>query len=184
MAGKAGSVLGLVDGLAVDEFAEAPAAGGRVLFRVLDHELDRWWRGRERRRLGIRAPACASRRALRGRSRPGTAASPSPYALIATSLPRMARSSSKGSPTWDGAISCHCRYPSGIVTPKIGDAPSVIGVAPCGEHHAAKTARCDGGRGDSGHDRLVLTSKSSDIDHGLGKGARALPAAGCARCRP
>src|SRR5262245_1125046 len=40
VAGEAGSVLGLVHGLAVDEPAKTPAAGGGVSGGVLDHDLD------------------------------------------------------------------------------------------------------------------------------------------------
>src|SRR5262245_33813608 len=40
VAGKAGVVHRLAGGLAVVEVSEAPAAGGGVLGRVLDHELD------------------------------------------------------------------------------------------------------------------------------------------------
>jgi hypothetical protein len=35
----------------------------------------------------------------------------------------MARSSLKEPVWWDGAIISHCRYPTGMVTPKIGEAP-------------------------------------------------------------
>jgi hypothetical protein len=38
----------------------------------------------------------------------------------------MAQTSLNGSASLDGAINSHCRYPSGIVTPKIGEAPSVF----------------------------------------------------------
>src|SRR4051794_15764452 len=49
VAAEARFVLRFVDGLAADEAAEPSAAGGSVLFRVLDHELNgrrgAWYRG-------------------------------------------------------------------------------------------------------------------------------------------
>src|ERR1700689_3568512 len=47
---------------------------------------------------------------------------PSRKALIATSLPRMARRSLLLPASWATEITLQSRYPEGIVTPKIGDA--------------------------------------------------------------
>src|SRR4051812_12277566 len=57
-------------------------------------------------------------------------------------LPRMPRSSLKLPSSCDGAINPHCRYPSGILTPKIGEpSPSAMpAVNGAGAMHAITAA--------------------------------------------
>src|SRR5262249_5996170 len=52
----------------------------------------------------------------------GNGSFPSRKALIATSLPRMARKSLRLPASWATEINLHSRYPGGLLTPKIGAA--------------------------------------------------------------
>jgi hypothetical protein len=119
MAGEARLVLRLIDGFAIEEPAEPPAARGGVFLGVLNHDLTVVAAPGTKAAGNSTDETCFARIAPSGNGR-----ALSRYAFTAIAFPRMARSSLRGSGSRDGAINSHWRYPSGIVTPKIGEGPS------------------------------------------------------------
>ena len=153
MAGKAGPVLGLVDGLAVDELAEAPAAGRGV---TSSESLTMNWTvvagpgsggGSGIRAAGMRFQASFARMVPSGNGRVRRRR----YAFDRPCrCPGMARKSSKGLAHLGGRRdqAATARYPWGICDSKIGDGSPVFAApTPGGQAIAAKEERRDGGRG-------------------------------------